>query len=652
MEKKNWKPLDSGINWPEGSIFPQMAEPAEQIDVIDISESDGNVQIAAISLQGIVNSRKPRILTIGVKKAEIWFSKFDFKLNRITLEEAVLKYSEEIKGAVIYDTEEPHTINLACTLSGTKGYIALDGKLADIFSKGPYDLKVREDYTGKFNNKFEVYRYMYDNVWPDCDKRLFAGITPDITNAYRDMGIAAKSLFIYLDPVIEEEAEVLSLFAKDCKPGETYYAGWWPKNEFGGLELYGKKYGICTIATDFFYNMSVYAGMSKEISMSKISDVPELENKIYVACMFSEGDNLQYDTNIMIDFWNEESRGTLPLTWSIAPALYDAAPAALNYFYKTATPNDCFITGPSGAAFVLSETWTDKNWIERFTKKTDRYCKLSGVRLGNVWNSLNGPMWDFYGRDCRFLWGVTEIRHEGEAELPMKSGNLIGITLKPGYAPFNKDYETIMAEVNEELKDFDGSKPKFIFAQGITWYTDIEDFIRFKNDIENKYGKENVVCVRGDHLTLLMQQYYKMPVNAAGGYLNRDVRITSSSGIKNIEKLNDGLYSSKEDLWTASGKGEQEIIFDLGREIPLSRFLIMNAGCANMDKALNTRSMTVQVSNDGKDWITVKDIENNEEDFIDFDIEEVNAQYVKFIITDGGEDKVVRISEIEIYGKF
>lgn len=642
--------VDSGMQWPEGQIFPSMASPAENLDLVNIGSLGKSRQLAVITLQGIVNRNKPGILTSS--GSTLWFEKLELSTERISATEAIEKYLSEISGVIVYDSEQPHTINLACTLAGQKNAIVTDSVFAQKLTEAPYNLEIIEDYTGDFEDKLQVYNYMYDNLWQDCDKRLFAGINPDICDAYRDMGVAAKSAFIYLDPTIAEEAEVLSKFAKDCKPGETYYAGWWPKNEFGGLELFGKQYGICTISTDFFRNMSVLAGMSKNINMKAIPDLPDLENKIYVACMFSEGDNLQYDQNAMFDLWNDPQRGEIPITWSIAPALYDAGPGMLNYYYSSATDNDCFITGPSGGAFILSETWTDEEWIDRFTKMTDKYCRYSGIRLGNVWNYLIDPIWSSYGENCRFLWGVTEIsHHDSMPEIPT-AGYLTGVTLVPGYASFQKSYDSIMNEVNRKLREFDGSAPEFIFAQGMTWETDISDFIRFREDLEEKYGEDNVVFVRGDHLVLLMQQYNGFEVNVSGSYINKSVTVSASSNSENAEKTVDSLYSTENDLWVGDGSKEQWITLDLGGEKSISRYVIMHAGAAKMDKSYNTKGFKVQMSSDGKSWKDVSVFTENTSDVSDVDLKEpFTARYVRVLVTDGGTDGIARIGEIELYGK-
>lgn len=648
----NYTVLETGISWPEGQIFPSFAEPADTLYRININLASDSKRLAALSLEGIVNAQKPRIITTASATINDWIENLNLQTEKISVDDAILKFKDEINGLIIYDKNLEDTINIASTHAGIAKGIVVDADYAQTLQQEPYNLKVIADYTGMFSDKLEMYQYMYDNLWSQCNHRLFAGIAPGITYAYRDMGIATKSLFIYLDPTIPKEAKMLSKFAADCTPGETYYAGWWPKDEFGGLELFGRQYGICTIATDYFYNMTVFAGTSKEINMKAIPEVPELENKIYVAVMFSEGDNLQYDMNTMYEIWSGEERGEVPITWSIAPSLYDAAPGMLNYYYQTATENDCFITGPSGGAFILSETWKDETWIDKFTKMTNRYCIASGIRLGNVWNSLKDPIWSYYGKNCRFLWGVTEISHDSSLSNPMNEGYLLGVTLNPGYHRFQSDYDGALNNIRGQIGYFDGSSPKFIFTQGLTWETEISDFIKLKRDLVNRYGEENVEFVRGDHLILLMQQYYKLPVNIAGAYLNTNVSVETSSNREERGKLTDSLYSTQSNLWV-SEQGEQHVItVDLGQELSVYRYVVMHGGVANLPKAYNTRAFTVEYSTDGSTWERLDQVTDNTEDITDRDVDRTKARYVRFTITDAGADDIARIAEIEIYGRY
>lgn len=75
---------------------------------------------------------------------------------------------------------------------------------------------------------------------------------------------------------------------------------------------------------------------SKEFDIPAVPAKPKLENKIYVALTFSDGDNTQYNEHVMRIRWGSTLRTKYPITWTVSPALYYCAPQMLNYYYKTA----------------------------------------------------------------------------------------------------------------------------------------------------------------------------------------------------------------------------------------------------------------------------------------------------------------------------
>ena len=58
-------------------------------------------------------------------------------------------------------------------------------------------------------------------------------------------------------------------------------------------------------------------------------------------------------------FWLDPLRGTVPLGWEVAPAFAELAPAVLEHYYRTATPNDYLICGPSGASYAYMSCLSD-----------------------------------------------------------------------------------------------------------------------------------------------------------------------------------------------------------------------------------------------------------------------------------------------------
>lgn len=55
--------------------------------------------------------------------------------------------------------------------------------------------------------------------------------------------------------------------------------------------------------------------------------------------------------NLLTAAWMDEGRGKIPLGWAISPVNMYLVPDLIDYFYRTRTENDFFITGPSGFGY-------------------------------------------------------------------------------------------------------------------------------------------------------------------------------------------------------------------------------------------------------------------------------------------------------------
>ena len=88
-----------------------------------------------------------------------------------------------------------------------------------------------------------------------------------------------------------------------------------------------------------------------------IADERLIAPRVYVSFTISDGDNLQYNQHRMYQLWQDSARGSIPLGWTIAPALIEAAPTLTAYYQNTATQNDELVAGASGAAYIWPSSW-------------------------------------------------------------------------------------------------------------------------------------------------------------------------------------------------------------------------------------------------------------------------------------------------------
>jgi hypothetical protein len=112
--------------------------------------------------------------------------------------------------------------------------------------------------------------------------------------------------------------------------------------------------------------------------------------KAFAAFYVGDYDSAAWLYRMLPEVWDDKERGSIPLGWAFNPNLEERFPVGLHYTRETATPNDTFITGDSGAGYLnpgyLMEprTWSGLKdgldaWIrhcEPFYKRWD--LKVSG----------------------------------------------------------------------------------------------------------------------------------------------------------------------------------------------------------------------------------------------------------------------------------
>jgi len=641
---------EEGVTWPEGQAMPSFAPVADMIDAVDITSKGDAVRSLVTCFAGIINRKQPRVM-IYTKDNEKWPEEIgiDYTVTK-NESEIILKYKDEISGLVVWDTKVPDTINLATAVAGLNNALVVNEKLLETYSSGEFSFPIIEDFRGKFEDKIEVYNYLYDNYWEKCTKRLILGIMPNGWEI-RDLATAVNAVILWLDPKKYEEVAMLDKFFKDTTPGETFYSGWWTSE--GDGVTYGSTYGVPTVPADYYYNYTLYAGTSRELDIPTVPAKPELENKFYISFTFSEGDNLQYVQHAMKNagqLWPSKDRGKYPINWTCAAALLDAGPQILNYFYKTATDNDVIVSGPSGLGYAYPTEWgkrlEDKETFIKYIQNTDKYFRRTGMNIATIWNHVHDKQAELYAQNARSLVGLTVQERYGEqlGQITL-DGKIPLITTAPRY---DGDIPRVQGIIENVIDDWDGESPAFMIPQIVSWETGggVPGITRIAKALEKKYpGK--VEFVRGDHIMMLYSEAHDLPYNVA----LRAENVTSSGNEEGLvaENVFDGSFS-KDKGWQYSGSDEKYITVDLQKEYTISRYVVKNAACAYYPEDTNTKGFKVQYSNDGEKWTNVDVVKGNKSNIVDKDVEKFTAQYVRLYITDAGADNIARIQEFELYG--
>ncbi len=654
-----WTPCRNkarGMDWPEYQALPAFAKPADTLDALFLPDLIRTERTMFTVLQGLVNAKKPRIFLYGQSSVGegyytwcdlLGIQRHDYpKDKRFDL---VRKYQKELDGVVLYDSEtSPHYRNLACTVAGIKNLLPVEPATYELIKSKGVKLEVKVDLTGlNMTKPVEIYNYLYKTYWQDCTKRLFASLSPIGHNAYiRDLAAAAGCAVVWLDPRIPEEDVMVHKFLGDMEAGKSQIIGWWAE-ERSGIGA-GTKHGISTIPSDFFENPTVYGGFDHVMKPPKVPKKPKLENKVYLAIFLSDGDNVQYCQHRMKVLWDDGDRGLTPLNWTVSPGLADFAPPILNYYFKTATENDFFSSGPSGMGYTLiydehndKLNLNDKAKTDAYLKYSERYLAKSSIRTVTAWDGLCDMHMESFSENCRTLYGVT-VEDWFQRPAPLKNICKERMAFIPNQPAYAAKIEDIYNAIAPKIEKFDGT-PMFLSVQGVTWRMTPQNITALKESLD-KLLPGKIEILRGDHFFTLFNEANGLPFNLC---LSPDTTVTASDTTTDPALVTDGTTAT---LWRSDKGGEQWLQFDFGGEYKLSRYVIKHAGMDGCEKQYNNSDFTLELSLDGKVWTLCDDCRGNTASITDIDIDPTAARYARLTIKKGGRDGSVIIGEVEFYG--
>jgi len=483
--------------------LPSFAAVADPLDLMNPPGEE--LWRTASTLQGLVNRTQPRIYVrlSPDEDNEDWLSTLNVTTNPDNdVFDLISKYRDEIAGLVIFDPNLEDSTNVAVSVASVLDSLVVSPTTAETLSAAPYSLPVLMDLRGQFTTRLEAYQWLKDNYWNELSRRALFSISPSIGLHMIDYVMAQKGYLHFLEPNDAAEKALYDSLLADL-PVNAPVMGWWHEPENGG-ELAHVRYlaeaGHPALGFDYFANASVFGGASRTINVKPPPPKPTLENKIYVTLFMSDGDNLQAVEHAIRNQWDDPMRGSVPIGWTLSPALVDVAPNILNWFWENATDNDNLVAGPSGLAYTYPNHWPSDDALTVFAQYTGCYLAQAGMNVITIWDDsgevFTGNAGSIYSANMPNLLGVAH--HTGT--LKIEDG-----LAQTGLAAFYATSETeIVDSINASAADFDGSAPKFIAAQGVLWNHSPTSLHSVMTTLQAQ--NSNYVFVRPDHFFELVHE--------------------------------------------------------------------------------------------------------------------------------------------------
>jgi len=414
-----------------------------QVLLYDIGVLSYDEQVLFFTLQGILNRDGPSLffdtqhIFWTYPQADAYWIKYLSKEKNIEFQtvpsqcQIISHFQDRIKGLIIYDPSEDATRFVAVTISSQQNYIPvttqiLNSPLWNCLKSIPTKDNLSYRWQG---NDTKAVMWALENLLPLCDKSLVfsaghshddfqLGGDPAITIGL-DYVVLKKGFVFNLSPASKpfnidgkdypgypKQAELFSTVLN--KLGDVFGIYGWaePEAQFVNLTSSCGGYIMCDAAP----NLSFWSVVPVETSPKLPNNINHFTldpKKYYLTFMTNEADTPKIVAGLFGGEWVNPQRGSVPIGWGINPLIGEEYPALVEHFVKTATPNDTFFAGCSGAGYTYP--WQMPNF-EAYATHVGTALKNVGPNIVDVWEGgLNTSNYLYYKTVAEKAGGSIEM---------------------------------------------------------------------------------------------------------------------------------------------------------------------------------------------------------------------------------------------------
>jgi len=366
------------------AVAVQALEPS-LLEVLDPAGLSAPEQAMLASAQGILNRERARVWLRGGGLHARVMDRVGGGFERRTVPDVwtlMESHRDAWAGFIVCDARDA-SLNLATSLAGPRSALVVDVGLKDrVESMG---LKQLFDARGRTNGAFHRYG-------GEVRRGVLVHQPPGKSLHLRDLAVALGAWTDWepLDPALPELVRALG-------PHPDVFGWGRDEHSFVGAVSRG---GGWVLPSDWALNLSAHRWLKDPEPVSKPREMewdPPRRGQRVVAFVISDGDNLQWLLGGFTEapgFWSSQRRGTVPVTWEMAPQLRRWAPAADAWLRRTMTPMDAFVGGPSGAGYFFPRFHPDAAGAARLSAGA---LADAGLRVTSVLNDNAGDPGDASG---------------------------------------------------------------------------------------------------------------------------------------------------------------------------------------------------------------------------------------------------------------
>jgi len=367
---------------------------------VDLASAGGeDVCIALATAQGVLNRQRPHMFLLWNARWDRhwadWYADYGLEAEELGAWQALERVRTQFSGAVVWDPAFRAVLPLAVTLAGVHGVPALSPALAERLG-----LPALEDLRARFADKRSLYEWAEREVWPRCRRTAVGSLSEGEAGQFNPMlcdYLACHQSPVHnlsVNPATDWEPDFCHRLLHGMQP-QALALGWHLPTDIEATYVDAcSRHGLVQICSAAGSNLSFHQHLKAQAPLRQRHIRPQdvrLEKKVYVALCQTDGDALHSMCNLQQGHWASAYRGSLPFGWQIAPRLAaDLGPALLQYYYRTLTPNDCLVLGPSGIGYNYPSVQKD----------LDAYLTLTAAALEQT--------------DTDSIWAINRTVRYGE----------------------------------------------------------------------------------------------------------------------------------------------------------------------------------------------------------------------------------------------
>lgn len=510
---------------PQADPFPVIAaEPVLHVLPVPWT-TNASTRLALVSLQGLVNRGGAQLFLdvdneTGNASSMLSFlvSHYGAHYDVVDLSWVYAHYLPSARGLVVTDPSRPESVNVGTVLAGLEDAVLTGPDLAPVLHAA-YGLPILLDYAASnwtATDAIGAYDRALAQLYPSCDPDLLAILSPKEL-APRDYLIATRT-FVFYEPqgVLAAPAQLASTQrVLAAAPRGIPILGWFDSptlTEENAFVQLASSYGKPIFGSEAVPNLSVLTAYGRNVVRSQPvpPPAPPLANKTYVVVAVPDGDNLDFVAGRMRTLWAEPERGTFPIAWSLSPLLADLAPPYMDYYYGTATANDSFVMGPSGAGYLYPD-YLGPGDLAPYLETTSRYENETGLDVAWLLNAFVASEIPYAPStlsayvDALHPRGIV-LDYDDQAKT-QDAWMQAGATAAAPVIRSTQMWTTtanLYAKVGDAMAAWD-SGPHFLWVTVYTFRFDLRDAATMVQGLSNMTGG-NVVAVRPEQLFTLMQE--------------------------------------------------------------------------------------------------------------------------------------------------